>query len=104
VLEEKNSPIILIIVVVLIIWGLYKIVSPKWTLMICDEVMENGLECYSFASIHENDFGTKEMCLEIGTSLTKNNAYPVFECGRKCKHDGIFMVCDEICDKLGRCH
>ena len=106
-MEEKKqitSPLVWVVVVIVIIFGVYKLLSPKWTLMICDEVMENGRECYSFASIQKDQFTTKDMCLEIGGSVTRNNAYPVFECGRKCKHDGIFMVCDEICDMYGVCH
>jgi hypothetical protein len=101
--KQKTNPLVWIVVVVVIIFGVYKLLSPKWTLMICEEVMDNGVECYSFASIQKDQFATKEMCLEIGTTVTKDTQYPVFECGRKCKHDGVFMVCDEICNMYGVC-
>ena len=98
--KQKTNPIVWVVVVIAILFLGYKLFTPKWTLMICDEVMENGLECGSFQSVHKDSFSSKENCMASGYAI-KNS---VFECGRNCKHDGVFMLCKEICDMKGRCN
>lgn len=97
----KSSFGAIVIVILIIIGALYKFGSmkPKWTLMVCDEVMDNGVECYSIFRTQE--LGSKKACMVSGRATQGTN--PVFECGKNCKYDGNFWLCDEICNINGLC-
>ena len=77
-------------------------------MVVCSQMdpngMSNGTECSNFAHIQEDAFSNKEVCLEEGRTLISANSFQSFECGKNCEHDGIFMLCKEICDKNGMCH
>jgi len=96
----KGSAIVVFIIVIAVLLFLFISMKPKWTLMVCDEVMDNGVECYSIYRTQE--LGSKETCMASGRATQKT--HPVFECGKNCKHDGNFWLCDEICNQNGLCH
>jgi hypothetical protein len=109
--KEKTSVgtwIVFILIVSIIIGSSIFIVSAlsggsigtKWTLMVCDEVMDNGVECSSIYRTQE--LQSKDACMRSGRAT--QNSHPVFECGRGCKYDGNFWTCNEICNVNGLCH
>lgn len=96
-----KKTLIIIGIVVAVIYIAYIVFSPKWTLMICDQVMGNGLDCESNSSIMEDRFQDLSTCLQSGNLFL--NSAPSFECGYKCHHQSIFMVCKTVCNRYGVC-
>lgn len=70
-----------------------------WSLMTCDGLMPNGFECSQHLSV-SSGFRTFQECYETGTTLAADTG---FECGRKCRTQGVLQVCEEICNASG-CH
>ncbi len=102
--EDGGSGSILgIIIFIAICYFIYTIFAPRWTLMVCDELMSNGLECSTNSYINENAYRNKQSCIQEGNAFLSMGSSG-FECGRGCKHDGIFMVCKEVCNRLGNCY
>lgn len=101
--EEKNKTSILgILAVAVVVYFVFRLFfAPKWTLMMCSEVLGNGADCQTNGYINKDAYGSMDACFIAGNSLL--STYPSFECGKRCKHDGIFMVCSEVCNKNGRC-
>ena len=105
--KKKTSAGTWIILILIVLAGLIFVlpslsggsIATKWTLMVCDEVMPNGLECYSVRRTQE--LWSKEACFVSGRATQNSN--PVFECGKSCKYDGNFWVCEEICNIRGEC-
>ncbi len=98
--QEGAKGILFILALFIIGFLIYKFSLGTWTLMVCDEAMDNGVECYSISSTQE--LGSKEACMASGRALQQS--YPVFECGRACDYDGNFWICKEICNMNGVCH
>lgn len=101
--EEKGKGSVLgFIAVAVVIYFLYRLLfAPKWTLMMCSEVMGNGADCQTNGYVNKNAYGSMDACFTAGRSLL--GTYPSFECGKGCKFDGNFWICSEICNKNGRC-
>jgi len=73
--------------------------QDSWDLMICEELMSNGVECYSNAEILKG-YETQRECMEVGIRLASKQGY---ECGKNCKASKDFggIVCETICNKAG---
>ena len=99
--EKKGSPIWTIIIIIAVVYFGFKLFVPRWTLMMCSEVMDNGLDCQTNGTVYKDAYTSKDTCLSVGYSNL--GIYPSFECGRNCKYDGNFWVCPEICNKNGVC-
>jgi len=97
--KKNNSSFIWLVILIVVGWLGYKFFFGKWTLMLCEETLDNGVECSSIARTEE--YSSKEACMTSGKVLL--NTYPAFECGRNCKYDGNFWLCKEICNKNGFC-
>lgn len=87
------------IIFIIIVFFLYKWLSgPKWTLMVCDELLSPPYryECQGVAYVFENTYKSLDECWSAGTGYMSN--YPGFECGYKCKYDSSWgsWVCDRI--------
>lgn len=88
----------------LVLWGGWKaitklgdfIIPDKWTLMVCDEKL-NNYECYSNSDVIPG-FDSKKDCLLEGARNFSSQGY---ECGSNCKDDYGLFVCKEICNQGG---
>lgn len=89
----------------LVIWGSWKIVGKvvdfitpdKWTLMICETKMGNGVDCQS-NSYEIAGFSSAKECLLEGASRFSREG---FECGRNCRKEYSINICSEVCNKTG---
>jgi len=77
--------------------------GTTYTLFVCDEVMENGVECYSNTIVLNDAFPNIESCIEFGKEHHPGN---IFECGKNCNYNDEFdtHVCKEICTMKGVCY
>jgi len=99
-LEEAQKPhgsIIGTILFIVIIYLVIKWISgPKWTLFVCQELVNPNYryECQTNAFIFENSYKSLSECQAEGNSYingnTFMNSYAGYECGYKCKFDKDF--------------
>ncbi len=100
---SEKKPLNLVGVVILII-GIFWLGSKlfkqeSWDLMICDTLMDNGIECYTNAEVLQ-DYKSQRECMETGIRLASKKGY---ECGKNCKPSKEYggTVCETICNKAG---
>ncbi len=77
--------------------------KKDWTLMLCSELMDDGVQCYENSSVIEG-FETMGSCMSTGASYVSSGKAKGFECGKNCElipegHD--IRVCDTICNEAG---
>lgn len=100
---------VLVIFIVIVLWGGNKMISSgiertkelfnlyKWTLMVCETRMENGVDCFE-NSYEIPGFNSAKECLLEGTSRFSREG---FECGKDCRKDGSLNICQEVCNARG---
>lgn len=71
--------------------------NNSWTLLVCKNMMSNGIECNDI-SYEIPRFKTEKDCLLEGADKFSKEG---FECGKGCKKESGLNVCSVICNKLG---
>lgn len=90
----------LIIIIAIGYFSITKVFHKEnWTLMACESLMPNGVECQDNSYKIPGFASSKECMLEGVSKFSKQG----FECGSNChpSESGIIDVCDEICNKNG---
>ena len=91
--------ILIIIIASIILFFGYKYYKNKnsWTLLVCESLMSNGVECYDMSYEIPGFKSEKDCLLEGAEKFSKEG----FECGKGCEKKGELNVCSVICNKNG---
>jgi hypothetical protein len=92
----KKTIVVIGIAVIVLTAGYWMYNQENWTLMVCDEMLNNA-ECFN-ASYIIPDFDSYKECALGGAKFSPKK----FECGNTGRQDEYgLQICKEICNSFG---